>query len=108
MNRFIAKRRGDGAAPATINRELGLLSSAINYARREWEWNIPNPVEGRKLQAPEARIRWLTQAEAAALILVAEAEPMAPHLADFILHGGRKPDRHGQTQLCHRLPSRWH
>ena len=41
-------------------------------------------MEGRKLQAPEARIRWLTQAEAAALILAAEAEPMAPHLADFI------------------------
>jgi integrase len=84
VNRYIAERRSAGAAPATINRELGLLSSAINYAPRELEWNIPNPVQGRKLQAPEARVRWISQEEASSLILAAESEPTAPHLPDFI------------------------
>ena len=68
----------------TINRELGLLSSAINYARREWEWDIPNPVSGRKLKEPEGRVRWITRSEADALIQAAGNEPKAPHLADFI------------------------
>jgi hypothetical protein len=44
---YIAGRRRDGAEPGTINRELGLLSAAINYARIEWDWDIPNPAQGR-------------------------------------------------------------
>jgi len=81
---YIDERKDDGAGPGTINRELGLLSSAINYARREWEWDIPNPVSGRKLKEPEGRVRWITQSEADALIEAAGKEPKAPHLADFI------------------------
>ncbi len=69
---------------ATINRELEVLSSAINYANREWEWQLPNPVQGRKLKESEGRVRWITRAEAVALIGAAETEPKAPHLADFI------------------------
>ena len=38
--------------PATINEEIGLLSAAINYAWREWDWECPNPVPGRRLKAP--------------------------------------------------------
>jgi len=40
---YIAKRRADGLKGGTINREIGLLSSAINRARVEWDWDIPNP-----------------------------------------------------------------
>ena len=77
---------------ATINRELCLLSAAINYVRREWEWEIPNPVAGRKLREPEGRVRWLTRAESEALLRAAEANSgYVPHLADFVrlaLHTG--------------------
>jgi integrase len=69
---------------ATINRELCVLSAAINYARREWEWEIPNPVPGRKLREPEGRVRWLTREEANRLLEASAREPQAPHLADFI------------------------
>lgn len=92
---YIAARRAANIAPATINREIGLLSSAINYARREWEWDIPNPVLGRRLKAPEGRVRWITRMEAEALIKAAESEPRAPHLADFVrlaLHTGCRRD----------------
>lgn len=78
---YIDERKADGVAPATINRELEVLSAAINYVNREHEWGLPNPVKGRKLRQPEARVRWITQAEAAALLSAAES---VPHLADFI------------------------
>jgi len=81
---YIADRRGAGASPATVNRELSLLSSALNWARRALDWDIPNPVQGRKLREPEGRVRWISQEEAARLIASAAAEPRAPHLADFI------------------------
>lgn len=81
---YIASRRQAGIVPATINRELGVFSSALNYARREWGWEIPNPISGRKLRVPEGRVRWLTRAQASALIRAAQSEPKAPHLADFI------------------------
>ena len=68
--------------PATVNRETALLSSAINYARREWDWDIPNPVVGRLLQEPEGRVRHLSLSELAMLIRLAQAH--TPHLADFI------------------------
>ncbi len=60
------------------------MSAAINYARREWEWDIPNPVAGRMPREPEGRLRWITRAESEALIRAAESEEKAPHLADFI------------------------
>jgi integrase len=90
---YIVSRREADIVPATINRELGVLSSALNYARREWGWEIPNPTSGRKLPVPEGRVRWLSPAQAAVLIQAAESEPKAPHLADFIqlaLHTGMR------------------
>lgn len=81
---YIGRRQAEGVAPATINRELALLSGALNHARREWDWDIPNPAAGRKLKEPEGRVRWLTRAEAQALIRAAEGIRQAQHLADFI------------------------
>ena len=65
----------------------------LNYAKREWEWDCPNPITGRKLREPEGRVRWITHAEAQALIRAAERVTQAPHLADFIklaLHTGMR------------------
>ncbi len=41
---YKTKRREDGAAPATLNKELGLVKAAFNLAIREWEWCRDNPV----------------------------------------------------------------
>lgn len=84
IRRYINDRRLSGAKPGTINRELTFFSAAINFARQELDWDIPNPVIGRKLREPEGRVRWISKAEAAALIRAAENLPRAPHLADFI------------------------
>jgi integrase len=88
---YMAKRMEHGLSNSTINRELSVLSTAINYARREWDWDVQNPVSGRKLREPEGRTRWITRAEAQGLIAAAEEARDAPHLADFIrlaLHTG--------------------
>jgi integrase len=88
---YIDGRKSAGVGPGTINKEVGLLSAAINYARREWDWDIPNPAARRKLKEPEGRVRWITRAEAASLIRAAESEPKSSHLGGFIrlaLHTG--------------------
>ncbi|MGH8613051.1 MAG: tyrosine-type recombinase/integrase [Gammaproteobacteria bacterium] len=114
---YVERRRGVRVCNATINRELTVLSAAINYARREWEWEIPNPVSGRKLKEPEGRTRWITRAEAEGLIRAAQSESQAAHLPDFIrvaLHTGmRKGEVLGlewrrvdlQAALVHLEPS---
>ncbi len=81
---YIQKRRAEGVAAGTINKEIGLLSAAINYARREWGWELVNPVSGCRLREPEGRVRWISRAESDALIRAAEKEPRSPHLPDFI------------------------
>ncbi len=68
---------------ATVNRELGFLSSAINYAKSEWEWDIPNPVEGRKLPKPGGRTRHLSRKEVG--LLMAAIDQTSPAAADLIL-----------------------
>jgi integrase len=91
---YVVSRRADGAQPATVNREIGLLSAALNWARKELEWDVPNPAEGRRLKEPDGRTRWLTEADALALIAAAKRAVRAPHLVDFIvlgLHTGMRP-----------------
>jgi integrase len=59
-----AKRRSEGAAPKTINIELGILSHAFQLAVKEWEWIGDNPV----LRVSREKVRnlierWLTSEE---------------------------------------------
>jgi integrase len=82
---YQTKRKQDGVKPVTINRELAFLSTAINFANRHWEWDLSNPVKGRKLRnVGSARTRWLTRDQANRLLEAASSEPKAPHLSDFI------------------------
>lgn len=54
-------RYSEEAKPATINRELAMLSKAFNLAFKEWEWNSVNPVNKvPKEKENNERDRWLT------------------------------------------------
>jgi integrase len=59
----IRHRQDQGAAPATINKELTLLSAALNA--HALDHNLPrnNPVSGLKCREPQGKLRWLTQTE---------------------------------------------
>jgi len=81
----IERRKNEGVGPATINRELALLSAAINYYNKEKMGNLPNPTRGRKLKEPENRTRWLSYDDATRLIKSARIAYNAPHLVEFII-----------------------
>lgn len=84
VNGYIQWRRSSGISDSTINRELGLLSAALNYARKHWEWDLKNPVEGRRPSQGNGRIRWITRSEADRLIDMVSRNPRRIHLREFI------------------------
>ena len=84
---FISARQAEGVKPATINRELSILSAMINHAIEQLEWPMSNPVRGRKLKEPEGRVRWITHSEADRLVAAAKTQRSGERLADFILLG---------------------
>lgn len=81
---YTRQRQAEGAAPGTINKEVGMLSAACNYAREDLGWEVGNPAAGKKIAEPEGRVRWLEHEEAVRLIQAAATLKRAPWLADFV------------------------
>ena len=46
---YIAHRLGSGVKNTTINKELSLLSTAIKWCNSQLDWNLPNPMAGKRL-----------------------------------------------------------
>jgi len=84
VREYIAMRKREGVKGATVNREIGLLSSALNRARHEWDWEIANPARGMRQPEGEGRKVFLTREQFAALVAAAEAQKRAPYLADLV------------------------
>jgi|TARA_B100001964_G_C14190098_1_gene580632 integrase len=64
-------RRGQGAKPATINRELAMFSKAFNLAVEEWEWIKDSDKPFSKisyLEEKNERYRWLAEDEEVELL----------------------------------------
>ena len=72
-------------SPGTIRRELTVLRAAINFAHRCGR--ITRPVAVDLPPPPEARDRWLTRKEAAALLRAARTPQARLYLPLFILMG---------------------
>ena len=82
---YVQRRTVDGVKPATVNRELKLLSAAINYVRIEHDRaDLPNPAQRLGISEGEGRVRWITNGEASALCEAAERHARRPHLTVFI------------------------
>jgi len=81
---YIALRKSEGVKAATINREIGLLSSAMNRARNEWDWDIPNTARSMRESEGEGRRYFLTRAQFDTLVSGAARQTRAPYLADLI------------------------
>jgi integrase len=66
---YKAQRRIEGAAPATINKELQLVRHAFNVAEREWEWCRENPMRKVSMEPVYNQVdRWLTAEEETRLL----------------------------------------
>jgi integrase len=81
---YIGARKSTGVSNATVNRELAFMAACIAWCNRELGWNLPNPIQGRKLKEAEGRTRWLSVEEAGRLMDAARANARAPYLADFL------------------------
>ena len=84
VREYIARRKAQGVKNATINRETGLLSAAINHARTQWDWDISNPAQSMRLREDQPRERYLTPEEAVRLLATAKKQHRAPHMADLL------------------------
>ncbi len=64
ISRYKVLRTDEGASPATINRELAMLSKAFSLAVKDWEWIKENPVSKvQKEKVDNKRDRWLNKDE---------------------------------------------
>lgn len=81
---YIDQRQAEGVSASTINRELSALSAAITWCNTEYDWGLPNPVQGRKLKEKEGRVRWLNRAEVESLCRAARQQMYGHILEDFI------------------------
>ena len=63
------RHRGTGTVgPATVNRELNLIRSVLEAARRDWGWISVNPMRDvKRPKNPKARRRRITDEEVAAI-----------------------------------------
>lgn len=61
VRKYVVQGCAEGVSNGAINKEVGLLRVAVNWARRELGWDIPNPAEGSKLKEPSRRTRWLSR-----------------------------------------------
>lgn len=78
---FIAARRAQGLAPATINRHLSALSKMMNYAaQRGW---VAKPIMPDRLRENNERLRWLTEDEEELLLLETNSMPNKKIYADL-------------------------
>ena len=84
VREYIALRKSDGVKGSTINREIALLSSALNRARHDWDWDIPNPAERMREPEAEGRRFFLTRVQFDRLVSAAAQQKRAPYLADLI------------------------
>jgi site-specific recombinase XerD len=91
ISKYKMLRNDDGAAPASINRELAMLSKAFNVAVKEWEWLKDNPVSKVPREKEDnERDRWLTVDEEQSLL-----ENSPEWLRDIVLfnlHTGLRQD----------------
>jgi len=91
INDYKVLRKNQGKKPATINKELAMLSKAFCLAAKEWEWIRDNPVSKiPKEKENNERDRWLSDDEEKRLL-----ENSPRWLRDIIvfdLHTGLRQD----------------
>lgn len=82
LHSYVQSRLNEGIRPATVNRELSVLSAAFNHARRKWGVQMENPAKHHRLRMPAPRLRYLELHEAKRL--QSESDNLRADLGDFV------------------------
>jgi len=87
ISRYKVLRIDEGAKPATINRELAMLSKAFSLAVRDWDWIKENPVSKvQKEKVDNKRDRWLNKDEEKQIL--DNSPDWLKEIVTFALHTG--------------------
>lgn len=92
IHTYVHQRLQAGRKPSTINQELALLRSAINYVRHHWGVRLENPVSRQRLKSTALRLRYLSRIEAQALIEAANKKQVAAFIQLALHTGCRKTE----------------
>lgn len=100
VERYKKERRLQGDAPATVNRELAVLSHLFN---KSVEWGLLKalPAKIRRFKEENARIVYLTEAQCVAL-LDAAARDQNDNVHAFVMVGLRTGMRHSEILAIRR------
>lgn len=96
VERYKRARRDAGAKPATVNRELSVLSHLLNKAV-EWKWIDHKPCRLRREKEGAGRLVYLT-VEQARRLLDAAQDSGNPYLYPFVLIGLETAMR--RSEIC--------
>jgi len=89
ISQYKLKRRADGVKPATVNRELAMLSKAFSLAVKEWEWAKENPLSKvPKERENNQKDRWLSLEEEERLL--SHCPPWLRDIVIFDLNTGMR------------------
>ena len=94
IERYKKQRASVGAAPATINRELAVISHMLNCAL-EWGWIRSVNAKVKRFPEANARIVYLTQEQCQALE-VAASQDQNENVHCFVMVGLRTGMRHSE------------
>jgi integrase len=100
IERFKRARRSEGAAKATVNRELAVLSHLLNKAV-EWKWIKARVAKVIRFKEEDGRIVYLTDIQCAAL-LSAATQDHNENVHAFILVGLHTGMRHSEILALRR------
>jgi integrase len=100
VERFKKSRIGAGASPATVNRELAVLSHLFNKAL-DWKWIKALPCRIHRFTEENARIIYLTKEQCRALEEAA-AQDQNENVHAFVVVGLRTGMRHSEILAIRR------
>lgn len=100
IERYKKARSAAGAAPATVNRELAVLSHLLNKAV-EWRWIKAKAAKINRFKEENARIVYLTDDQCAAL-LDAAAHDQNENVHAFVMVGLPTSMRHSEILAIRR------
>ncbi len=99
ISRYKVLRRDEGAKPATINRELAMLSKAFTLAVDEWEWLTNKPfLKITREKENNEKGKYLTADEGKTLL--ENCPEWLKDLVVFALNTGLRQDRTTGISAC--------
>ena len=96
---YIAHRLEGGVGNNTVNKELSLLSTAIKWCNAELDWDLPNPVAGKRLPVEIKEARCLSIEEVRKLVQSAQkarSKHTRNYFPDFCILGFNTMMRSGE------------